>query len=659
MSPDAVRILVVDDKPAKLVALTALLEEPGRIVVGALSGREALRRLLQDDFAVILLDVNMPDIDGFETAALIRQRASTQSTPIIFITADYDETHAGQGYSLGAVDYILAPVIPEVLRAKVAVFVDLYRKTQQIKEQMHQSLALVREQAARAAAEDSRRQSEFLAEASRILSASLHSEATIGDLARVMVPAVAQLALVTTLDRRGQPLVHALARPDAAAAETRRQFIAGADLPRALLRLVESAAASGSEVSAAGAQAAAIFAALDDSPARAAGGPAWQIDCIPLVARGSTLGVLTVGRTAESPAECELALLRDIASRAAIALDNARLYRDIQDSDRRKDEFLAMLGHELRNPLAAMSNALECLRLLDDNAEVVEESQDVLGRQLRQMTRLVDDLLDVSRITRGKVALRKELVELSPAVRGAVATMTPAMQTKHHEFAIALPVRPVFVSADPARLEQILANLLHNAVKYTPPRGHISLKAEIEDDWIAIHVKDDGVGIGPDLLPVLFELFVQGERSLDRSQGGLGIGLTLVRSLVELHGGQVTVFSQGVARGSEFVVRLPIAPSPSPVPAQTPEAPLAASASAGASWSWTTTWTWPTPRPPCSGPSAMKSGPPAAVSKPSSWRRTSLPTRCSSTSASRGSTVTKLPAVCGRSRRSNGPCSLP
>jgi CheY-like chemotaxis protein/nitrogen-specific signal transduction histidine kinase len=262
----------------------------------------------------------------------------------------------------------------------------------------------------------------------------------------------------------------------------------------------------------------------------------------------------------------DLALAEELASRAAVAVDNARLYREIQEGDRRKDEFLAMLGHELRNPLAAIANALEYVQMARDDPSSFRRAGDILARQVQLMARLVDDLLDVSRITRGKIELRKEPIELQAAVTRAVATVEPLISARQHELTVTMPDRPIQLLADPARLEQILANLLNNAAKYTDPGGHIRLDVATNETTTEVRIRDTGVGIPEHLLPRVFDLFMQGDRSLDRAQGGLGIGLTLVRSLVELHGGQVEVSSEGLGQGSAFVVRLPIfAPEPSEV----------------------------------------------------------------------------------------------
>jgi CheY-like chemotaxis protein len=216
-----------------------------------------------------------------------------------------------------------------------------------------------------------------------------------------------------------------------------------------------------------------------------------------------------------------------------------------------------MLGHELRNPLAAISNALECQRLAQDDDILVQDAQAILERQVQQMSRLVDDLLDVSRITQGKVELRQEIVDLTAIVRRAVTATAAMVSARSHQLSIAMPPGPLLLFADPTRMEQILANLINNAAKYTEPEGKISVVVERSKYSLVVRVIDNGIGIPEKLLPQIFELFTQGDRSLDRSQGGLGIGLTLVQRLVEMHGGEVHAESRGPNKGTEFVVRLP------------------------------------------------------------------------------------------------------
>jgi two-component system CheB/CheR fusion protein len=235
----------------------------------------------------------------------------------------------------------------------------------------------------------------------------------------------------------------------------------------------------------------------------------------------------------------------------------------LKEADRRKDEFLAMLAHELRNPLAPIRIALELIRLGAVSGAELAESHAMIERQVVHLTRLVDALLDVARITRGRIDLHRGRVDLTAAVRGAVEMIDGDVKRRDHELIVSMPEQPVWLDADPTRLTQVIFNLLHNAAKYTEPGGTIWLTAEREQerDQVAIRVRDTGVGIAPELLPRVFDLFAQGERPLDRSQGGLGLGLTMVKRLAELHGGSAQVRSDGPGKGSEFIVRLPTLPS--------------------------------------------------------------------------------------------------
>jgi signal transduction histidine kinase len=230
----------------------------------------------------------------------------------------------------------------------------------------------------------------------------------------------------------------------------------------------------------------------------------------------------------------------------------------LAEADRRKDEFLAMLGHELRNPLAPVTTALQLMRLHSDEPLRVARARETVERQVEQMTRLIDDLLDVSRITRGKIELRQEVVVLSALVARALEAARPVIDERGHRLTLDLPDEPVVLSADPARLEQVLANLLNNAAKYTDVGGRIWLRATVDDGELVLSVKDDGAGLTPAMRSRIFDLFVQGPELRSYTRGGLGIGLTLVRRLVEMHGGTVEARSDGLGEGSEFIVRLPI-----------------------------------------------------------------------------------------------------
>jgi PAS domain S-box-containing protein len=286
---------------------------------------------------------------------------------------------------------------------------------------------------------------------------------------------------------------------------------------------------------------------------------------VPLILRGKTIGVLTfvAAESGHRYDAAELRLAEDLAHRAAIAIDNARLYSELRDADRRKDEFLAMLAHELRNPLAPIRNALQVMKMAGASGRDFDRARQITERQLQHMVRLVDDLLDVSRIMRGRIELRKETVDLAQVIAHAVETAHPILDSQGQELILSIPPGPLWLEADPTRLAQVISNLLHNAAKFSERPRRVWLSAELAGDdkgrpEAVLRVKDEGAGIAPQLLPHLFDLFVQGDRSPERAQGGLGIGLTVVRKVIELHGGTVTAHSEGSGKGSEFVVRLPV-----------------------------------------------------------------------------------------------------
>jgi PAS domain S-box-containing protein len=281
--------------------------------------------------------------------------------------------------------------------------------------------------------------------------------------------------------------------------------------------------------------------------------------CNPLMSGGQLLGTLSfASRTRDQLDDDELAFLETICHYVTMAYERLRLLDKLREADRRKDEFLATLAHELRNPLAPVRNAVQVLRLSGADKPELRWGQDVIERQVSHLTRLIDDLLDISRITRNKLELRRDRVELTEVIRGAVETSRPLIEQCGHELTITLPPEPIHLYADLVRLAQVFMNLLTNAAKYTDRGGRISLTAERQGHEIVVRVKDTGLGIPAEKLPHLFEMFFQVGRSLERSQGGLGIGLSLVRRLVELHGGSVKAHSAGVGKGSEFTVRLPV-----------------------------------------------------------------------------------------------------
>jgi signal transduction histidine kinase/DNA-binding response OmpR family regulator len=560
---DRANILIVDDRPEQLFVLRTILEELGQNIITGSSGEIALKRVLAHDFAVILLDVNMPGIDGLETAALIRGRKKSAHIPIIFITADYhDPVHTARGYSLGAVDYIASPVVPEILRSKVKVFVDLHLYTRRERQRIEAQAALAEERAARALAERAERRAAFLAQATTALAQSLELEATMRHLVGLVVPALGDVAILYLSARDGESSKTMIAATDGEPASTVAVTpVDGIEDPW-LAEIVESldAAARGIAVNCpAGATTEGMQTLVHDGPIQLTRDRSAQsLVVVPLAASGKSLGVLAFGYTTRARTfDSEtLSTAIDLSARASIALDNAVLFRRIQEEDRRKNEFLAMLAHELRNPLAPIGNALH---ILDADASGTPRSvwaRNVIRRQFDLLVRLVDDLVDVSRITRGKIALRIEPVDVARVVETAIETCRPQIDSMRHAVDVKLPPAPLYLRGDFARIAQVIGNLLSNAAKYTEPGGRISISADREGDAVVLRVRDTGMGIPKDALFGIFELFTQLNRTIDRSKGGLGIGLTVVRRLVEMQGGTVIALSDGPDRGSEFVVRL-------------------------------------------------------------------------------------------------------
>ena len=415
-------ILLVDDKPERLLTYEVILESLNQNLVRASSGEEAFEKLTTMEFAAILLDVSMPGMDGFETAALVRSQPTFGHTPIVFVTGvhitDMDRL---RGYEMGAADYVYVPVVPEILRGKVQVLVQLY------------------------------------------------------------------------LQRRE------------------------------LARLNEKLAATNDELASAHAR----------------------------LKAENTRELQKLNRTLEvanSQLVCEVA-------------ERKRAEALLKEAARRKDEFISILGHELRNPLAAMQSGIELLQISPLPIAKVPWARELLQRQLRHLKRLIDDLLDVSRMTTGRVQLQCERLDLKRIIEHSVDAARPLINERQHSLEVRMPPEPLWVDGDAVRLTQVFGNLLTNAAKYTNPFGSIDLSAETvtgPSPVVTVRVKDSGAGIPPNMLERIFELFTQAENDDTRTQSGLGIGLALVRALAELHGGSVHAVSSGPKMGAEFVVTLPL-----------------------------------------------------------------------------------------------------
>jgi signal transduction histidine kinase len=282
----------------------------------------------------------------------------------------------------------------------------------------------------------------------------------------------------------------------------------------------------------------------------------------PLRGSWQVLGVLAAARSSAHAFDAaEAELLAALAAHAATALENARRYREVREADQRKDDFLARLAHELRNPLAPIVHALHLLDRVAANGPQGVQLREIMSRQTRHLGSLVDDLLDVSRIRLGKLSLRPQPVDLREVARRSFEALQVSRHAEEHEISLSMGPEPVVVNGDPARLEQVVGNLLQNAVKYTPHGSPIHVAVERTPREAVLRVRDHGIGIDREMLPHIFQMFTQADRSLDRAQGGLGLGLALARALIEHHGGSVTADSSGRGRGSEFTVRLPLCAS--------------------------------------------------------------------------------------------------
>ncbi|MEH2307589.1 hybrid sensor histidine kinase/response regulator [Nostoc sp.] len=518
-----VNILLVDDKLENLLALEAILEKLGENLVRATSGEEALRCLLHQDFAVILLDVQMPGMDGFETATLIRNRGRSRHTPIIFLTAfSTSDQMLFKGYALGAVDYLLKPLDPNILTSKVTVFVELFKKTEAVKQQAAQLVAMNAEL----------RQSE-----ERLRSLSTCSPVGIFEIdteggCRYTNPRyqiICGLKAVESLEKSWLESVHPEDR-ERAVASWSAYIYEGRDYSE--------------EFRFQTAQGIIRWVQVRSSPMLSGQGE--------LLGYVGTLEDITERKQAE---EVRAQVIREQTAR-----------QEAEAANRMKDEFLAVLSHELRTPLTSMLGWSKILRSkkLDDKA--TSRALEAIERNAISQMQLIEDILDVSRIIRGQLRLNVSAVNLISVMEAALEAVRPLAEPKEIQLNTVLDTSVGSVYGDPARLQQIVWNLLTNAIKFTPKGGRVEVNLSIvcgeeqqtAQKYAQIQVIDTGIGISSEFLPKVFERFRQADSTTTRSHNGLGLGLAIVRHLVELHKGTIFAQSPGSGQGATFTVRLPL-----------------------------------------------------------------------------------------------------
>ena len=597
-SKERINILMVDDSPTNLLALESILRAPDRNLVRASCGEEALRYLLDNEAAVVLLDVYMPGIDGLETAELIRRREKSHDIPIIFLTANTTGVrHLTRGYSLGAVDYIVKPVEPEILRSKVSVFVDLFKKNCEIKRQA----ALLREK-------NEQLENANLERLNMLIDLG-HELVAINSPARILATFCrtsrrifdAQEIAVGILGHDGKTLRYFVR------CNSNGDVITNDAVPRALVPLLDRLVSQRRSLRSTESDELSLDPQSPNAMQSFLGAPI-------LSASGVNGWIYLLSKNeAEDFTEADERLAVTLATQVGVAFENATLYTSAQrhtaelsleiaerkraenerakllireraaraeaeTANRTKDEFLAMLSHELRTPLTAIlgwSHIIRSKRL--DEAQLVHGIE-TIERNARSQSQLIDDLLDVSRIVTGKLQIENRVVDLPAVVEAAIESLRPSFESKDVALKTAIEFTPCPVQGDPNRLQQVFWNLLSNALKFTPQGGNVIVGLVCKDSEVQISITDTGVGISPDFLPHIFQRFRQADGSTTRVHGGLGLGLSLVRHMVELHGGSIEAESDGQNQGATFRVSLPIALTATIEPAEPQVLNLAGSA---------------------------------------------------------------------------------
>jgi signal transduction histidine kinase/DNA-binding response OmpR family regulator len=576
-----INILLVDDNLNNLLALETILQAPERNLVRAVSGDDALRYLLDSDVAVILLDVHMPGINGLETAALIRGRERSKNTPIIFLTADNKGNElVSRGYSSGAVDYIQKPLDPEILQSKVAVFVELFKKTEEVKRQarlLHEKnialesanlrrLAMLVELGQQLAAERDPDLliDRFCSAARNIVGSKYAAVGLLGvDGVRVEKLFACELESRDALRIDSATLQGML---DHVLPSNRKPVRIGVsdkyDLPSNLVSpddrfesvLLAPILASTRKYG---------WLCLAD---KLENGDFSEADERLAVTLTSQVAVAYENALLYSEAQRHAAeLQQEVAERIQAEQERARLLvleqqarAEAESANRTKDEFLATLSHELRTPLTAILGWSHLLRSGKLPAQSAESALETIERNAKSQSQLIDDLLDVSRIVTGKLRLEGCPLEIGPVIDAALRSIEPAANAKNITLSSSLGDASWMVHGDPTRLQQVVWNLLSNAVKFTPNGGSVDVSLKCNDLELYIFVKDTGQGIEPEFLPHVFDRFRQADGTTTRAHGGLGLGLAIVRHLVELHGGDICAESEGEGKGALFTIKLPV-----------------------------------------------------------------------------------------------------
>ncbi|HEY0736048.1 MAG TPA: ATP-binding protein [Herpetosiphonaceae bacterium] len=574
-SEDIVNILLVDDRTENLLALESILGDLGHNLVMAHSGVEALKFLLQQEFAVILLDVQMPGLDGFETAELIRGRERSQHTPIIFLTAlDRSDARVFKGYSVGAVDFLFKPFMPDILRSKVAVFVDLFRKTQTVQRQAEELEQRVRERTAELTLANEalhaeiveRKRAEgalqFLAEASRLLSNSLDYETTLQSVAQLSVPILADWCAVDIVQEDGsirELVAHINPSKVESIRSTRFRYPPNAEVAHGVPHVLSTGKPElHGEID----EALLALIARDQAHLHMLREQHFRsYMCVPLQAHGRILGTVTFitsesGRRYGQP---DLRLAEDLARRAALAVDNARLYREAQEAILARDEFLSIASHELKTPLTSLQ--LQVQTLLRSvykggqskiSMERIVTKLELADQQTERLAGLINELLDVARIRSGQIDMRIEEIDLTEVVQTVAVRFEEQLAQAGSKLRLFCGEHSP-VCGDRLRLEQVVTNLLSNALKYGSGNP-IEISINQTGESVQMIVRDEGIGIAPEYLE---RIFVRFERAVSSDNyGGLGLGLYIVHQIVEALGGTIRVSSE-LGRGSAFTVSLP------------------------------------------------------------------------------------------------------